>query len=142
MLTTAIEEINNRIGPVQKKSAVYETESWGVTGDPDYLNQVIFLKTELPAVTVLSEILAIETELGRMRYKKWASRLIDIDILFYNNEIINEPGLQVPHPQLHHRRFTLEPLTEIAPEFIHPAFNKTLAELKKELNDSLIVKKL
>lgn len=141
-LQTAIAEIGEKVGPVLKKSAVYETQSWGRTDEPDYLNQVIFLKTEVSATVVLSKILEIETGMGRKRYKKWGSRLIDIDILFYNNEIIKQNGLEIPHPELHNRRFTLEPLTEIAPDLIHPVFNKTMSELKNELTDSLIVKKL
>jgi 2-amino-4-hydroxy-6-hydroxymethyldihydropteridine diphosphokinase len=125
-----------------KKSAVYETQSWGRTDEPDYLNQVVFLQTELSASIVLSKILAIETDMGRRRYQKWGSRLIDIDILFYNDEIIKQNGLEIPHPELHNRRFTLEPLVEVAPDLIHPILNKTVSELKKDLTDSLVVKKL
>jgi 2-amino-4-hydroxy-6-hydroxymethyldihydropteridine diphosphokinase len=141
-LQTAIAEIDEKVGAVLKKSAVYETQSWGRTDEPDYLNQVVFLKTKVSAIVVLSKILEIETGMGRQRYEKWGSRLIDIDILFYNNEIIKQNGLEIPHSELHNRRFTLEPLTEIAPDLIHPVFNKTMLELKNELTDSLIVKKL
>ena len=142
LLQMAITEIAKRVGQVLKVSAVYETQSWGRTEEPDYLNQVIFLKTDLSANILLSKILEIETDLGRKRYEKWGSRLIDIDILFYNDEIINQDDLQVPHPELQNRRFTLEPLAEIAPDFIHPVLNKTVFELKKSLTDGLIVKKL
>jgi 2-amino-4-hydroxy-6-hydroxymethyldihydropteridine diphosphokinase len=142
LLQTAIVEIAERVGPLLDKSALYETQSWGKTGEPDYLNQVVFLKTELSANNVLKEILEIEAGMGRKRYEKWGSRLIDIDILFYNDEIIKENGLEIPHPQLHNRRFTLEPLAEIAPDLVHPLLNKTISDLKKELTDSLVVKKL
>lgn len=142
LLQTAVTEIAGRVGSVLKESALYETESWGKTGEPDYLNQVIFLKTELSANNVLNKVLEIETDMGRKRYEKWGSRLIDIDILFYNDEIIRQSGLEIPHPELHNRRFTLEPMAEIAPNFIHPLLNKTIAELKKDLTDNLVVKKL
>ena len=141
-LQQAIQHIETEIGPVSKASGIYETQSWGKTDEPEYLNQVVLLQTALSAQTVLEKILAIELLMGRVREEKWGSRIIDIDILFYNSEIINKPGLHVPHPELHNRRFTLEPLAEIAPLFIHPVLNKTILQLKNELNDELIVKKL
>lgn len=141
-LNQAIDRIENGIAPVLKTSSVYETQSWGKTDAPDYLNQVVALKTNLPAQEILQKILNIENILGRRREEKWGSRTIDIDILFYGQAIINEPGLHVPHPELHKRRFTLEPLAEIVPDFIHPVLNKNILQIKNELNDSLIVKKL
>jgi 2-amino-4-hydroxy-6-hydroxymethyldihydropteridine diphosphokinase len=142
LLQQAIGYIEAGIGRVIKASAIYETQSWGKTDSPDYLNQVILLHTELPAQKVLGEILSIELLMGRVREEKWGSRTIDIDILFYNSDVINEPGLQIPHPELHNRRFTLEPLAEIAPLFIHPVLNKTILQLKSELKDNLLIKKL
>ena len=141
-LKDAIQHIEEGVAPVIKTSSVYETQSWGKTDLPDYLNQVVLLQTTLPAQQVLQKILAIEIEMGRKREEKWGSRIIDIDILFYGESIIEEPNLIVPHPQLHNRRFTLEPLEELAPEFVHPVLNKNILALKKELKDSLIVKKL
>ncbi|WP_259067437.1 2-amino-4-hydroxy-6-hydroxymethyldihydropteridine diphosphokinase [Mucilaginibacter sp. X4EP1] len=141
-LNEAIEHISNSIAPITKISSVYETASWGKTDLPDYLNQVIVLKTDVPALEVLTQILNIENILGRRREEKWGSRTIDIDILFYGQSVINEPNLQVPHPELHNRRFTLEPLAEIAPQFVHPVLNKNILQIKNELKDSLIVKKL
>jgi 2-amino-4-hydroxy-6-hydroxymethyldihydropteridine diphosphokinase len=138
----AILHIEHDIAPVLKASSIYETQSWGKTDAPDYLNQVVLLQTDEPATTVLSKILQIENILGRRREEKWGSRIIDIDMLFYGMDVINEPGLQVPHPHLHTRRFTLEPLAEIAPGFVHPVLKKNILELKKELNDLLVVKKL
>ncbi|WP_457126514.1 2-amino-4-hydroxy-6-hydroxymethyldihydropteridine diphosphokinase [Mucilaginibacter sp. HD30] len=142
LLQMAVTKIAERVGGVLKQSALYETQSWGKAGEPDYLNQVVFLQTQLSSNKVLNEILKIETSMGRIRDEKWGSRLIDIDILFYNDEIIKQNDLVVPHPELHNRRFTLEPLVEIAPELVHPLLNKTMLELKKNLTDSLIVKKL
>lgn len=141
-LHNAIEHIELDIAPVVKKSAIYETQSWGKTDLPDYLNQVVMLQTILSAQDVLQKILRIEIEMGRKREEKWGSRIIDIDILFYGSDTINEPNLIVPHPQLHNRRFTLEPLAMLAPNFIHPMLNKSILELKNSLKDDLIVKKL
>lgn len=141
-LNNAITYIARDIAPVVKESAVYETQSWGKTDLPDYLNQVIMLQTPLSAQDVLQRILKIEIEMGRKREEKWGSRIIDIDILFYGSEIINEPNLTVPHPELHNRRFTLEPLAMLAADFIHPVLNKSILELKNSLKDDLIVKKL
>lgn len=141
-LLDAIRRIEKKIAPVIKASSVYETQSWGKTDLPDYLNQVIILQTEMSALQVLGNVLAIEIKLGRMREEKWGSRTIDIDILFYGDAIISAPGLVVPHPQLHKRSFTLAPLAEIAPQFVHPLLNKNILTLKKEVKDNLIVKKL
>jgi len=141
-LQKAIQYIENEIAPVVKKSSVYETQSWGRADAPDYLNQVIFVQTNMPAQTILKKILDIELILGRKREEKWGSRTIDIDILFYGDAVINEAGLQIPHPELHKRRFTLEPLSEIAPHFVHTNYKKPVLALKNELSDNLIVKKL
>ena len=139
-LQQAARLIDQEVAPVTAVSSVYETQSWGKSDAPDYLNQVIELQTDLDARTVLQKILSIETQMGRKREEKWGSRIIDIDILFYGDSIINEPGLIVPHPELHNRRFTLEPLSELTPNFVHPVLNKDIMQLKNELNDNLIVK--
>ncbi|WP_295794994.1 2-amino-4-hydroxy-6-hydroxymethyldihydropteridine diphosphokinase [Mucilaginibacter sp.] len=141
-LQQAIELIGTHFAPVAKTSSIYETQSWGKTDAPDYLNQVVMLETEVPASELLRKILDIELMLGRKREEKWGSRTIDIDILFYGDEIIDDKNLQVPHPELHNRRFTLEPLAEIAPGLLHPLLKKTILDVKNNLKDSLIVKKL
>jgi len=141
-LKQAIGYIEKEIAPLLKLSSVFETQAWGKTDIPDYLNQVVVLETGLPAQVILNRILNIELALGRERVEKWGSRTIDIDILFYGNEVINEKNLQIPHPELHKRLFTLAPLAEIAPELVHPVLNKTILEIKNNLNDSFIVKKL
>ena len=141
-LQQAIGLIGTHIAPVIKTSSIYETQSWGKADAPDYLNQVITLETAVPASELLRKILDIELTLGRRREEKWGSRTIDIDILFYGDEIIDAESLQVPHPELHKRRFTLEPLAEIAPGLVHPVLKKTILAVKNELKDSLIVKKL
>lgn len=140
-LEQAIKRIEADIAPLTAASSIFETQSWGKADAPDYLNQVLRLQTLLPAHSLLEKILAIETLMGRRREEKWGSRIIDIDILFYGDAVINEPNLQVPHPELHKRRFTLEPLAEIAADFVHPLLNKNILQLKTELTDDLIVKK-
>ncbi|MGN6181199.1 MAG: 2-amino-4-hydroxy-6-hydroxymethyldihydropteridine diphosphokinase, partial [Mucilaginibacter sp.] len=95
-LHMALRLIESDIAPISKASAVYETQSWGKTDEPDYLNQVIMLKTNLPADEILRKILAIEQEMGRKREEKWGSRTIDIDILLYGDAVINTQNLTVP----------------------------------------------
>ncbi|HEY9197582.1 MAG TPA: 2-amino-4-hydroxy-6-hydroxymethyldihydropteridine diphosphokinase [Mucilaginibacter sp.] len=141
-LQQAINHIRGTVGPVVKTSSVYETQSWGKTDAPDYLNQVLQVQTVLSAREVLTIILNIELLLGRKREEKWGSRTIDIDILFYGDALINEPELKIPHPELQKRRFTLEPLAEIAPDFVHPVIKKNILQLKNELIDKLVVKKV
>jgi len=140
-LNNAGEAIDREVGSVINHSSIYETQSWGKTDQPDYLNQVLLVRTDLSAREVLERILAIEKSMGRERIEKWGSRTIDIDILFYGDAVISEPDLIVPHPHLHQRKFVLEPLAEIAPQHIHPVLNKSISQLNI-FDDTLIVKKL
>jgi len=141
-LKQAIKGIEN-IAEIVKTSSVYETEAWGREGEPDYLNQVILVKTDLLPRAMLKKILDLEKALGRKRNERWGSRTIDIDIPFFGEMIIDDnPNLIIPHPRLHERRFTLEPLGELDNQFVHPVLKKTISQLKNELTDSLIVKKL
>jgi 2-amino-4-hydroxy-6-hydroxymethyldihydropteridine diphosphokinase len=141
LLKQAAGYIETQAGTIVQYSSIYETKSWGKTDEPDYLNQVLLINTMLQPHELLAKLLEIELLLGRKREEKWGSRTMDIDILFYDDMIINEPGLTVPHPQLHNRRFTLEPLVELAPNFIHPVLQKALKKLKDDLQDELQVKK-
>ncbi len=141
-LSLAISEIQTKIGTIVRRSSLYQTASWGKHDQPDFLNQVIELKTSLQAQELLSGILKIESDLGRKRLEKWGSRIIDIDILLYEDLIINDPKLIIPHPYLAFRRFCLMPLCEIAPEFIHPVLKKSIQQLLLELSDDLLVKRL
>jgi len=130
----------NALGSIAQCSSIYETESWGKKDIPDYLNQVVHLKTDLSANALLNETQSIELAHGRERHEKWGSRTLDIDLLFYGDQIINESNLKIPHPELHNRRFTLEPLAEIAPQLTHPVLGKNILMLKAELTDDLNVK--
>lgn len=141
-IASAITEIEAKLGSIGRRSSLYQTASWGKHDQPDFLNQVIELNTSLEPKDLLSGILGIESDLGRKRIEKWGSRTIDIDILIYDDQIVNEPELIIPHPYLAFRRFCLMPLCEIAPEFLHPVLKKNIQELLLELSDDLFVKRL
>lgn len=121
-------------------SYIYETAAWGNTNQDNFYNQVIEVNTELSATDLLQKLLQIETQMGRVRNQKWEARIIDLDILYFNHEIIDTENLKVPHPYLHVRRFTLAPLVQIAPEFLHPVFNKTNTVLLENCSDYSEVK--
>lgn len=137
-LKQALLKIEKVIGKITSQSGVYETEAWGVENQQAYLNQCIEVKTNLSANSLIKAILSIEKELGRMRVtgNNYEPRTIDIDILFYNNDIIHKPKLIVPHPRLHLRKFVLMPLNEIASNYLHPILNKTTFSLLTDCNDS------
>jgi 2-amino-4-hydroxy-6-hydroxymethyldihydropteridine diphosphokinase len=133
--TAARRQIAARVGLIVRASSLYETAPWGVLDQPSFLNQVLEVGTPLSSGAVLTEILSIEAELGRLRHKRWEARLIDIDVLYYNGLIVHTENLTIPHPRLHERRFTLAPLAEIAPSFIHPLLKKTSEELLLDCPD-------
>lgn len=141
-LRNAIQEIENRAGEVLKKSAIYQTAAWGKIDQPDFYNQVIQVHTDLSSYSLLEVILLIEKEMGRVRTEKWAARVIDIDVLYYGNQIMNTYDLVIPHPAIANRRFTLEPLAEVAPNFVHPVLQKSNAVLLLECRDVLKVEKV
>ena len=125
---------------VTDESAIYESEPWGVVEQPAFFNKVIRGKSPLSAQALLREALAVEQQMGRERKIKWGERLIDIDILYYGNEVVNLPDLTIPHPEIPNRRFTLVPLCELAPGLMHPTFKKTQAQLLSICPDVLNVK--
>lgn len=141
-LKQAIELIHNRIGNVAKVSSLYETAAWGKTDQPAFLNQALLVNTHLQPLDLLQHTLAIEMKMGRKRMEKNGPRTIDIDIMFYNHSIIDEPSLVVPHPAMAQRRFVLQPLAELAPDFLHPIFHKSITQLLDECTDPLPVKRL
>lgn len=140
-LQNALALIRERIGRVVQVSSVYETAPWGVTNQPGFYNIAISVATSLSAQKLLITALDIEKQMGRVREKKMGQRIIDIDLLLFEDEIINEPLLQVPHPYLHQRNFVLIPLNEIAPDKIHPVLNKSIKELLAASEDTLAVHK-
>lgn len=127
---------------IEEKSHFYETAAWGNTNQPSFINQVVQVNTVLEPQDLLSALLNIEKELGRKRFEKWGPRSIDIDILYYNQEICVYDNLKIPHPEIQHRRFALEPLIEIAPHFTHPVFNISNLILLERCTDNLEVLKL
>jgi 2-amino-4-hydroxy-6-hydroxymethyldihydropteridine diphosphokinase len=141
-LHEASENIASRVGSIVNQSGIYKTEPWGNKNQQDFLNQVLEVQTSLGPEEVLQQILTIELEMGRNRIEKWGPRVIDIDLLFYGNLVMQTQRLTIPHPLLHERRFTLMPLAEIAPEFMHPVLNRTMKKLLEVCQDSGVVEKL
>jgi 2-amino-4-hydroxy-6-hydroxymethyldihydropteridine diphosphokinase len=136
-------KLSKQIGTITNQSSVYETEPWGFKSDDIFWNQVIEISTALSPEDVLLQTQQIERELGRIRKaNQYDSRIIDIDILFYSDEIIQTENLVVPHPRIQERKFALVPLSEIAPELIHPVFQKSIQQLLDECTDPLKVEKV
>ena len=140
-LLHAIRAIQKKVGKVIRRSSLYTTAAWGNTKQPDFLNQVIIVETRLEAEPLMQTILSIEHEMGRKRTVKNAPRIIDIDILFYNKEIIDQPDLAIPHPQIQNRRFVLVPLNELSPNLLHPVLKRSVHQLLIHCSDPLDVKK-
>lgn len=142
ILKKAAALISQKIGHLKLLSSIYQTEPWGNKDQPAFLNQVLLAETKLQPLEVLKYILEIEKAEGRVRTEKWTPRTLDIDILYYDDQIIVSSELKVPHAELHNRKFTLIPLAEIAPDFKHPVFNLTNKEILARCKDELGVKKL
>ena len=137
--------INNRCGRIVAQSSAYESEPWGFEAKEWFLNRLIVVETELEPEAMLHQLLDIEAELGRVRHPEtggYTSRTADLDILYYGSRIVLTDNLTIPHPRLHQRRFALLPLCEVAPEFVHPAFNLTQTELLKRCFDFSEVRKI
>lgn len=140
-LQAATVAIAQNCGAVKGFSNIFETAAWGLQQQPHFLNQALKIETSLTPKDLLHCLLHIEKSLGRERDEKWGPRLIDIDILFYNDAVINEEGLTIPHPQMQNRRFVLQPLAEIAGPMVHPVLQKTITQLLAQCPDALEVHK-
>ena len=141
-LSAAQKHLEEEIGSLVKASGLYRTAAWGDVQQADFLNKIVILQTDFNAEQTLTHIFLIEKEMGRLRTKKNAPRIIDIDILFFNHDIIRTPDLIIPHPEIQNRKFVLIPLNEVSPRFIHPILQKTPGELLNECADQLNVQKI
>jgi 2-amino-4-hydroxy-6-hydroxymethyldihydropteridine diphosphokinase len=135
-LLQAIEHIERQIGPLQARSVFFASEPWGFQSENAFLNACVRLETSLSPLGCLKALKSIERALGRPERVsgEYKDRIIDLDLLFYDDLILDEPELVLPHPYLHLRRFVLEPLAEIAPDWMHPVFKKSVIELLEEIN--------
>jgi 2-amino-4-hydroxy-6-hydroxymethyldihydropteridine diphosphokinase len=136
-LRTASKLIEEQIGVIIKSSKIYETDAWGITDQPPFYNQVHIVESEFSTDEIIRKILAIEKKMGRIRTIKNAARIIDIDILFFNDDIINTKTVTVPHKEIANRRFVLSPLNELSPGLIHPLLKKSIHELLSDCKDEL-----
>lgn len=141
-LRQAREQIILTCGAIVMQSALYETAAWGKRDQPRFLNQALVVETGLPPEVLLRNLLSIEDQIGRVRKEKFGPRLIDIDILFYDDVVLNTPALKLPHPEVQNRRFALTPLAEISPALVHPVLGKTISQLLDECMDELEVFRL
>lgn len=143
LLQHAIQLLQKEGCKLLQQSSIYETPPWGFEAEQNFYNMVIKLATSKNAFELLHVLMEIETKLGRTRgIERYSSRTIDLDILFFNDEIIESTELSIPHERLHLRNFVLEPLNEISQDLVHPVFNKTINELMKQCTDEAICKKL
>jgi len=138
-LQKAVNLIEENIGKIIGRSSLYETEAWGNFEQKPFYNQVLFVETDLTAEAIMSKILSIEEQMGRIRTFKNAARIIDIDILFFNDEIINTEVLTIPHKEISNRRFVLMPLKELAHNLMHPVLKQPISKLLAICPDPLKV---
>jgi len=118
---------------VKKRSSVYETEAWGVRDQPPYINMAVEIETELSPTQLLTALKAMEKEAGREKSSRWGPRVLDLDILLFEDVTVLDDDLKIPHPLMHEREFVLIPLDEIAPEANHPLLRKSVHELLQQL---------
>lgn len=141
-IKVAVQKIAEKTGEIVKTSSVYETAAWGKTDQPNFFNLALQITTKKNPYELLKVLQSIEKDMGRIRIKKWEERIIDIDILYFADEVIDTPELVIPHPEIKNRRFALEPVVEIAADLIHPVLKKSNQQLLNECQDDLNVRKV
>ncbi len=137
-IARTLQMIEVEVGPVTSSSAIYETEAWGIPQD-NFLNLAITVEYYGSPSKLLATIQDIEVKLGRIKKEMWTSRIIDIDILIYEDIVMDTPELTIPHKEMAGRNFVLFPMAEIAPDLIHPVYKKTMQELLDECEDEAYV---
>ena len=135
-IKNSMKQIEQEVGLIICSSKIYESSPWGKTNQKHFLNSVIKVETKLAPSNVLEKLQIIEKKLGRIRKEKWRERIIDLDILFFNSEIINTKKLKIPHPYIQNRRFVLVPLSEINSDYTHPILQRNILSLLKKCNDT------
>lgn len=141
-MSSCLQMLEQNIGKAHLKSSIYETEAWGKKDQPSFLNQAVILKTELSPYQVLEETQKIENKLGRKREEHWGARTMDIDILFYEDKVLKNSNLVIPHPLIQERKFVLAPLVEIIPQFKHPIFKQKIETLFILCTDKSLINKI